>query len=102
MPQFKTTSDVFAVVRPTANGKYRCPVEGCPDKKKVFVDSKDFGRHLSFKHNIHSPKHDKKAGDKRRYKLGELPTLTVKHCPNCGFHIEEFEQAAALLLRTSR
>jgi len=102
MPQFRTTADVFAVVHPTSDGKYRCPVDGCPDKKKVFVDSKDFGRHLSIKHKIRSPKHDANAIGHKNRRSKDLPTLTIKFCPHCGGRIEELEQAAELLRRTGK
>ena len=96
MPHFKTTADVFAVVKPDKAGTYRCPIKGC--SKPTHANAKDFGRHLAIAHKIPSNKsiEGKHRGSK------DLPTLTVKHCPNCGFRIEEFEQAAELLRRTGR
>jgi hypothetical protein len=102
MQNFKTTTDVFDVVKPTTEGKYRCPVKGCQDKEKLFVDSKDFGRHLAIKHKIPSPKHTTKAPNNKKRQSDDLPTLTIKFCPHCGGRIEELEQAAELLRRTGK
>lgn len=98
--KFRTTSDVFAVVKPGKNGAYSCPIKGCP--KRDHANAKDFGRHLAFAHKIPSDKHKGKPSPQKRRKRSDLPILTIKHCPHCGFNIEEFEQAAALLLRAAR
>jgi hypothetical protein len=96
MQKFKTTADVFAVVKPDKNGAYQCPIKGC--KKKLHANSKDFGRHLAIAHKIRSdkagPKYAKLTRGKKRLALPELHT---KFCPNCGFNIEQAEQAAVLL-----
>lgn len=96
-PHFRTTADVFAVVKPDEKGTFTCPIKGC--SKRDHANSKDFGRHLAVAHKIPSPKHNGKSVKKVRATAG-LPVLTIKHCPNCGFNIEEFEQAAVLLRKT--
>lgn len=95
--QFHTTADVFAVVKPSSGGTYRCPVDGCPDAKKRFVDSKAFGRHLAFTHKIPSANHVRTATGKRGKKGLLLPELHTKFCPHCGYNIQQAEQAAVLL-----
>lgn len=101
--RFRTTSDVFAVVKPSSSGTYRCPIKDCPDGKKEFGDSRAFGRHLAFTHKIPSPKHNGTMHQQNKTKKGvELPTLLTKHCPNCGFDIERHEQAMFLLAHKSK
>ena len=97
--QFRTTSDVFAVVKPSSRGSYRCPIKDCPDGKKEFGDSKAFGRHLAFTHKIPSPKHDGPTVGKKKKKELVLPELHIRFCPGCGYNIQEAEQAAVLLRR---
>lgn len=99
MPEhFKTTADVFATVTPQKDGSYRCPIKNCPSKPHA--NSKDFGRHLAVKHGIRSPNHATRIKKDVQRKHVDLPSLTVKRCPNCGFDIEQLEQAAALLRGT--
>ena len=96
MPKFKTTSDVFAAVKPNKDGAYTCPIKGCP--KKPHADAKIFGRHLAIAHKIRSGKTMQKSpGLIRGRKHVTLPELHTKFCPNCGFDIERAEQAAVLL-----
>ena len=100
MQRFRTTADVFAVVKPGKKGTYKCPVDGCPRKSHLFVDAKDFGRHLAIFHKIPSLKaRGRSASVVRSRKDLKLPQLHTKYCPNCGFNIEEAEQAAILLRR---
>lgn len=54
MPKFKTTADVFAVVKADEKGAYHCPIKGCT--KILHANSKDFGRHLAIAHKIPSDK----------------------------------------------
>lgn len=96
MSKFKTTADVFAIVKPDKDGAYHCPVKGCT--KKLHANPKDFGRHLAIAHNIPSEKAaHKNSGLVRGRKHVTLPELHTKFCPNCGYNIEQAEQAAVLL-----
>lgn len=101
MQRFRTTADVFAVVKPRKNGTYKCPLYGCSRRKHSFVDSKDFGRHLAIFHKIPSAKSRRKATELKGSMKGvKTVHLLTRFCPNCGLNIEEAEQAAVLLRRT--
>lgn len=100
MQKFKTTADVFALVKADQKGAFRCPIKGCA--KREHANAKDFGRHLSVAHGIRSPKHNAAPSIRKTRKMADLPVLTIKHCPHCGFALQELEQAAVLLRESNR
>lgn len=73
----------------------------CPVCSGTFVNESGFGRHWSAKHADRGPK--PKVGhrhiDTPTAVIAEImqKPQTVKFCPNCGYHLEPFNQTLEIL-----